>query len=93
MTIVNPEDIISDREVDRVHSHANFGDISNRDILDQGVLKAAFGWHHGYTLTMIMREHKLLNASGKLTKRGFRYLQARWDYHKLIKMEGEDHNV
>jgi len=47
MTIVNPEDIISDSEVDRVHSHANFGDISNRDILDQGVLKAAFGWHHG----------------------------------------------
>ena len=77
-----PEDLISDAEIERVHGNANFGSMSKRRVVDEGVLKYAFGYTSGSTQLAILREHKLLRApqpgsyASTLTKKGFRYLRA-----------------
>lgn len=68
--------IISDDEIKEVHGYANFGKHSPRYVVNEGVLKSAFGYHHGYTALSILREHGLVKSDGCLTKKGFRYLRA-----------------
>lgn len=69
--------IISDDEITAVHGEANFGTLSPRYVVNEGVLKAAFGYHHGSTALWILREHGLVKRhNGRLTKKGFRYAQA-----------------
>ena len=82
MTI--PQDIIADCDIDRVHGNANFGGISPRRVVDEGVLKAAFQYHHGSTARSILLEHGLMSETGgrrsyrdmRLTAKGRDYMRA-----------------
>ena len=77
-----PEDIISDEAVTRVHGRANFGSMTPREVLADGVLKYAMGYSGGHTQLCILMEHKLIKKPkpGKyyttLTKLGQKYLRA-----------------
>lgn len=76
------EEIISDAEIDRVHGNANFGAMPKRRVVDEGVLKYAFGYQSGSTQLSILIEHGLIHKPkpgsyySTLTKKGQRYLCA-----------------
>jgi hypothetical protein len=84
------QDIISDEEIDRVHANADFGSMSKRDVVSEGVLKYAFGYAGGHTQLQILLEHDLVRkpkpASYKttLTKKGQRYLRAAFPFYKIM---------
>ena len=75
-------DIISDDEVEAVHGYANFGSMSKRRVVDEGVLKYAFGYTSGHTQLCILQEHGLVRTPrpGRyyttLTKKGQKYIKA-----------------
>ena len=77
-----PTDIISDAEIERVHGHANFCSMSKRGVVNEGVLKYAFGFSGGHTQLCILLEHGLIRKPpmgreiAPLTKRGQRYLRS-----------------
>ena len=77
-----PEQIISDAAINRVHGYANFGEMSKRDVVTEGVIKYAFGYTSGHTQLMIILEHGLVHKPrpGKyqttLTEKGRAYLRA-----------------
>ena len=77
------EEIISDDEIDRVHANANFGSCPKRNVVNDTVLQKAFGYHCGHTATIIVQEHGLLGKNGRLTKKGFRYLQSAWSINDM----------
>jgi hypothetical protein len=68
------EEIISDKEIEIVHANANFGSMSKRDVVNFGVLKCASGYYQGHTSTQIIKEHGLVDANYRLTRKGQRYL-------------------
>lgn len=72
----DPKEIISDEEIERVHANANFGSMDKRTVVDQGVLKCASGYYQGHTSTEILKEHGLITAKYRLTKKGQKYLWA-----------------
>jgi hypothetical protein len=82
-----PSDIISDAEIERVHGYANFGGIKKRTVVDEGVLKYAFGYSGGSTQLSILLEHGLIRKprsmhyDSDLTKKGKRYLRAVFGGH------------
>lgn len=93
-----PEQIISDEEVARVHGYANFGDMTPREVLAEGVLKYAYGYTIGYTQLTILLEHGLIRKPkpggyhSTLTKRGQKYLRAAWPIHNtLAKIKETNH--
>jgi hypothetical protein len=75
------EEIITDAEVDRVHGNANFGDLSKRRVIADGVLKYAFGYVGGHTQLCILIKHGLIHKpkpgsyKSTLTAKGRRYLR------------------
>lgn len=77
-----PEQIISDEEIIRVHAYANFGSMTPRDVVNDGVRKYAVGFTGGSTQVAILREHGLItkpNGAGyraNLTEKGKRYARA-----------------
>lgn len=75
-----PEDIISDEEVERIHAHANFGSMTPREVLEDGVRKYAVGYNGGFTQMTILREHGLITKpkgyTANLTEKGKRYARA-----------------
>lgn len=86
-------EIITDDEIARVHAFANFGDMDKRDVVDEGVLKYAFGYSTGHTQMTILREHGLLRAAkprsyrADLSAKGKDYLRAMFrgtDYRNLM---------
>lgn len=86
-------DIISDDEIERVHANANFGDMSKRDVVDEGVLQYAFGYDTGHTQMTILREHGLLRSSkarsykADLSAKGKNYLRSMFrgaDFRKIL---------
>lgn len=78
--------IIPDAEIGRVHC-GNFGDMTSRQVVDEGVLKYAFGYSSGYTQLTILMEHGLVRKPRPghyytvLTKKGQRYLRAVYGTH------------
>lgn len=72
-------EIISDEEIARVHGHANFGSISPREVVNDGVRKYAVGYHSGHTQLCILMEHGLITKprpgryDANLTKKGKKY--------------------
>lgn len=76
--------IVSDEEVARVHGNANFGAISPREVVNEGVRKTAVGYHCGSTMLRILREHGLITkprpgtSDCDLTKKGKAYGRALW---------------
>lgn len=86
-------EVISDEEIERVHANANFGIMTKRDVVDDGVLKYAFGYSTGHTQMTILREHGLLRAlrpgsyRADLSAKGKKYLRAMFrgtDYRNLL---------
>ena len=79
---MKPEEIISDEEVIRVHGYANFGDMSPREVVNDGVRKYAIGYSGGHTQLCILLEHKLITKpkpgryGANLTVKGKRYARA-----------------
>lgn len=73
------EDIISDADVIRVHGNSNFGSLTPREVIADGVRKAAVGYHTGHTQFCILREHGLITKPRgmsydfNLTKKGKLY--------------------
>lgn len=93
------KDIITDAEIERVHANANFGSMSKRAVVNDGVLACAFGYSSGSTQLAILLEHKLVRkpAPGsyytRLTNKGQSYLRAvfAFNYPKVAAMaRGEE---
>ena len=71
------QDIIPDSKLVEFHV-GNFGAMSMRDVVRDGVVKSALGYDYGQTMFMILREHKLITMDKNLTKKGKRYARALW---------------
>ena len=73
-------DLIPDEEIERVHANANFGRMTKRQVVDEGVLKYAAGYTTGHTMFTILQEHGLIRKSisykSRLTIKGQDYFQA-----------------
>jgi hypothetical protein len=70
------KEIISDEEIEKVHANADFGGMSKRDVVNQGVLKCASGYYQGHTSTQIITKHGLVTKDYELTAKGRTYLWA-----------------
>ena len=91
-----PEEIISDAEIIRVHAYANFGSMTPRQVVNDGVRKYAVGFTGGSTQVAILREHGLIKKpkgcgyKADLTEKGKRYARAIWsdaDLHDATKAQ------
>lgn len=77
--ISRERELISDAEVNRVHGYANFGGMTPRDVIRDGVQKYAVGYAGGATQIAILREHGLITKpkgigyAADLTKKGKSY--------------------
>lgn len=77
-----PETIITDAEIIRVHAYANFGSMTPREVVNDGVRKYAAGYQGGSTQLAILREHGLITAprgcgyKADLTEKGKRYARS-----------------
>jgi len=73
-------EIISDEEIERVHANANFGDMTKRQVVNEGVLSYSMGYTTGHTMMTILREHGLITKpcgyKASLTEKGKEYLRA-----------------
>jgi len=82
-----PENIISDEEITRVHGYANFGDMTPREVVNDGVRKYAVGFTGGHTQLCILMEHGLIakpkpgKYQANLTQKGKRYARSIWRTH------------
>ena len=74
--------IISDAEITRVHGHANFGAMTPREVVNDGVRKYMVGYQGGQTQLCILLEHGLITKprpgryDANLTKKGKAYARA-----------------
>lgn len=79
---MTPQEIISDEEIARVHAHGNFGAMSPREVVNEGVRKTAAGYHCGSTQLHILLEHGLAtkprpgSSDVSLTKKGKAYARS-----------------
>lgn len=79
---MTPEEIITDEEITRVHANANFGTMTPRDVVNDGVRKYAVGYTGGSTQVAILREHGLITKPlgngyrAGLTEKGKRYARS-----------------
>lgn len=77
-----PEEIISEAEILRVHAFANFGPMTPREVVNDGVHKYAIGYTGGATQVSILREHGLITAPknssyrADLTQKGKAYARS-----------------
>lgn len=71
--------MISDEKIIQVHGSANFGGMTPREVVNDGVLKYAMGFTGGATQMAILRGHGLITKPkgyrADLTKRGKEYLR------------------
>jgi hypothetical protein len=85
---MNPFVLIPKEELDRVHASANFGNRSNRDVLNDAVLKTAVGYQNGSAAARIVEAHGLgitRNGNKKyLTAKGLKYLLASLRFASII---------
>lgn len=70
------KEIISDEEIEKIHANSDFGGMSKRDVVNQGVLKCASGYYQGHTSTQIITKHGLITKDYELTAKGRAYLWA-----------------
>lgn len=84
--------IITEEEIERVHANANFGSLSKRKVVNDGVLKTSMGYIMGYTQLCILLEHGLVKNpkpgcyKTTLTQKGFKYLRSILSYTDLAKL-------
>ncbi len=72
--IMEIDQMITDKELESVFAHSNFGSSSKRDIVRYALLKVSCGYHNGHTSHCIIRELGLITKSLELTKKGKEYL-------------------
>ena len=90
------QDVVSDAEIERVHGRADFGSMTKRAVVNEGVLKYSMGYEGGWTQLHILQEHSLVakfrgTYKSKLTKKkGTRYLRAMLGRHFRRLMELAD---
>lgn len=65
---------VTDVELDKAFANANFGSISKREVIKQGLLKCAGRFYQGQTSKQILQELGLVGKGYTLTKKGARYL-------------------
>ncbi len=88
---MTPEEVIPDSEIEAVHG-GNFGSMTKRGVVDEGVLKYAFGYQSGHTQLQILMEHGLIRKPkagsyySTLTKKGQAYLRAMFSEVRLGKI-------
>ena len=76
------EEIISDEEIIRVHAYANFGVLTPREVVNDGVRKYAVGYTGGATQLAILWEHGLIKRpmgtsyKADLTEKGKKYARS-----------------
>ena len=72
-------DIIGTKALIEVHANANFGSMTPRQVLNDGVLKYSMGYTGGSTQLKILREHGLITKPdgyrANLTEKGKLYLR------------------
>lgn len=82
--------IVKDADIARIHGSANFGDMTPRQVINDGVIKTAVGYHCGHTQFTILREHKLITKpigmsyDCNLTKKGKMYARALYRIQNLL---------
>lgn len=64
------QNTIPEQELEDNFRGTNFGGLDHRKLLESSVLKKAMGYHCGHTITTIMQEMGLINADGKVLRRG-----------------------
>ena len=75
-------EIISDDQIEVVHGNANFGGMSKRAVVNEGVIKYAIGYTGGSTQVAILLEHGLIRKPrnhgyrSDLTEKGKEYARA-----------------
>lgn len=73
-------DIIGDKALLEVHGNANFGPMTPRQVVNDGVLKYSMGYTGGSTQVSILREHGLITKpsgyKANLTEKGKLYLRS-----------------
>lgn len=65
---------VADHEINEVFANPNFGSVSNREVVKQGLLKCAGRFYQGHTSKTILMELGLIGKNYTLTKKGARYL-------------------
>lgn len=94
-----PEEIISDEQVTRIHGHANFGSMSPRQVLAEGVWKYSMGYTSGYTQMSILLEHGFIRKPkpgqyrSTLTKKGEAYLRATCPRYRHLTLLRRTHDA
>lgn len=84
----NAAKVVSDEEIDRVH-RGNFGGMTNRNVVNDGVRKASVGYHCGHTQFSILRDHGLItkprgmSEKVNLTQKGKKYARVLWHLDRL----------
>lgn len=75
-------EMIPDSQVRLVHAHSNFGSMSPRAVVDEGIRKVLIGYGCGHTQETILQEHGLVSFRNQhrrtltVTARGMRYARA-----------------
>lgn len=67
-------ELVTDAELDEAWGHANFGDMTKREVIRLGTLKCLAGWHQGHTSKTICTELGLISHKYKVTAKGKAYL-------------------
>ncbi|WP_368647992.1 hypothetical protein ABRZ10_07130 [Castellaniella ginsengisoli] len=62
--------VIPNSELAALFEGTDFGGLDHRKLLESSVLKKAMGYHCGHTITTIMKDMGLINADGKVLRRG-----------------------
>lgn len=68
------EELIPDADLDRAWGNANFGGMTKREVLREGVLKCLAGWHQGHTSKTICTELGLISQAYRVTPKGRAYI-------------------
>ena len=74
MEIVN--EILTDEQINDAWGNADFGDVNNRDVVANALLKYAAGYGTGNTIECICRELGLITKQCNLSTYGKLYLYA-----------------
>lgn len=72
--------VISDNDITHAFATTNFGHTNYRELLCASVLKSSVGYHCGNTITVIMRDLKLICVTGAPSKRGQLLLRAAYGH-------------
>jgi hypothetical protein len=88
-----PEQIITDEQIIKVHAYANFGSMTPREVVNDGVRKYVVGYTGGSTQLSILREHGLITQPkprsyrANLTEKGKSYARAIFTEAVFVKAE------